>query len=374
MTVRKRGKRWQVDIRHKGLIDRPDRRLRDSTFRTQRDAVAFEARIRAELASGEYARRVRREENQRTFEEWWPDYLATIKTLNRPSSVSAKTSYWQNHIKPMFGKLHLHEFGVRHANKLGIRLGELGLSSTTYNLIVGTIRHMLSLAQSWEILQSVPDLPRMSTAGRGRIVWYMREDESPVLEAAEKHGLRTFVLAGLRLGLRKGELRALRWDDIDFTRNEVNVRRAVVRTTKPARDVWQEFTKGKEDRQIPMARDLAAALREHPRGIHTDQVFLGSGSRGEISNQELQTGAKRINRELDSHFFWHRLRHSFASQLVAAGVPLPTVQVLGGWKSIDMVLRYAHLAPDGSHLHDAIATLDRCGTSGAQAHEQRSEK
>jgi site-specific recombinase XerD len=54
-------------------------------------------------------------------------------------------------------------------------------------------------------------------------------------------------------------------------------------------------------------------------------------------------------------YTWHSNRHSFASRLVTAGVDLRTVQELGGWKTLSMVQRYAHLAP--SHLAAAVERL-----------------
>ncbi len=50
------------------------------------------------------------------------------------------------------------------------------------------------------------------------------------------------------------------------------------------------------------------------------------------------------------NFTWHGLRHTWASWHVQSGTPLNVLQQLGGWSSYDMVLRYAHLAPD--HLSD----------------------
>jgi integrase len=52
---------------------------------------------------------------------------------------------------------------------------------------------------------------------------------------------------------------------------------------------------------------------------------------------------------------WHDLRHSFASQLVCASVPLRQVQVWLGHSTIAMTERYAHLAPGGA---SAIHVLD----------------
>jgi len=52
---------------------------------------------------------------------------------------------------------------------------------------------------------------------------------------------------------------------------------------------------------------------------------------------------------------WHALGHTFASRLVAAGVDLRTVQDLGGWRTLSMVQRYAHLSPD--HLVAAVEKI-----------------
>ena len=54
-------------------------------------------------------------------------------------------------------------------------------------------------------------------------------------------------------------------------------------------------------------------------------------------------------------YTWHSNRHTFASRLVMAGVDLRTVQELGGWKTLNMVQRYSHLAP--SHLQAAVERL-----------------
>jgi len=52
---------------------------------------------------------------------------------------------------------------------------------------------------------------------------------------------------------------------------------------------------------------------------------------------------------------WHALRHTFASRLVSAGVDLRTVQELGGWQTLSMVQRYAHLSP--GHLVAAVERI-----------------
>ena len=65
---------------------------------------------------------------------------------------------------------------------------------------------------------------------------------------------------------------------------------------------------------------------------------------------------KLLKRARISHFRWHDLRHHFASRLVHRGVPLNTVRGLLGQSSVQMSLRYAHLAPDQRRV--AVAELN----------------
>jgi len=61
------------------------------------------------------------------------------------------------------------------------------------------------------------------------------------------------------------------------------------------------------------------------------------------------------------NFHWHDLRHTFASRLVMAGVDIRTVQELMGHKTIQVTLRYSHLAP--KHQLEAVQRL--CDTGAA---------
>jgi site-specific recombinase XerD len=54
-------------------------------------------------------------------------------------------------------------------------------------------------------------------------------------------------------------------------------------------------------------------------------------------------------------FTWHGNRHTFASRLAMAGADLLTIRQVGGWKTLAMVQRYAHLTPN--RLHEAVERL-----------------
>ncbi|MBU1192940.1 MAG: tyrosine-type recombinase/integrase [Gammaproteobacteria bacterium] len=67
---------------------------------------------------------------------------------------------------------------------------------------------------------------------------------------------------------------------------------------------------------------------------------------------------KRTLKKLGIHDFrFHDLRHTWASWHVMNGTSLQELMELGGWKSYEMVLRYAHLAPE--HLADAASRIER---------------
>ena len=73
--------------------------------------------------------------------------------------------------------------------------------------------------------------------------------------------------------------------------------------------------------------------------------------------KDLKRGFKRaLLRSGIDHCRFHDLRHTFASQLVMAGIDITTVKELMGHKSLKMTMRYSHLAPE--HKQKAVDKLD----------------
>lgn len=72
------------------------------------------------------------------------------------------------------------------------------------------------------------------------------------------------------------------------------------------------------------------------------------------SNTAWREALKRAGIE---NFRFHDLRHTWVSWLIQSGVPLSVLQEMGGWESVDMVRRYAHLAPN--HLTEHAKQIDK---------------
>jgi site-specific recombinase XerC len=86
------------------------------------------------------------------------------------------------------------------------------------------------------------------------------------------------------------------------------------------------------------------------RTVSRDFVRAVQAAQGALRAEDQDGEASRLE-----GVTWHSLRHTFASRLVVAGVDLRTVQELGGWRTLSMVQRYAHLAPD--HLAAAVEKI-----------------
>lgn len=98
-----------------------------------------------------------------------------------------------------------------------------------------------------------------------------------------------------------------------------------------------------------MNSDVIAAF-ETLRGDRKNlagRVFAIHNSKGWFESARAKSGVK--------NFRWHDLRHTFCSRLAMANVPLETIQVLAGHKTISITAKYAHLAP--STLHTAVELI-----------------
>ncbi len=159
--------------------------------------------------------------------------------------------------------------------------------------------------------------------------------------------LQTAVVLGLHTGMRRSEVLALKW-------SQVNLKQRLIELPNP-KSGHREF--------VRLDETAAEALRKLPRVIGSDYVFPSRprGTTGAVGSQSLselrhsfRTAVKLA--EIKKRCTFHTLRHTFISHLVMAGVPLPTVMKLARHRSIQMTLRYAHLAP--GHEQAAVDQLD----------------
>jgi integrase len=177
--------------------------------------------------------------------------------------------------------------------------------------------------------------PLRESEGRLR---FLEPDEEARLLAAAKDPLRSIILAGIYAGLRiESEALTLRPADVDFRTGVLTVQSA--------------YAKSGRTRRVPMNAILRAALAA--LSATGAAIFAQpDGSPYRSIRTAFQTACRRAGL---AGITPHVLRHTFASRLVMAGVNLRAVQELGGWSSLDLVQRYAHL--NDAHKADAVERI-----------------
>lgn len=250
----------------------------------------------------------------------------------------------------------LERFGGRRAEDITPGEVETWRADLETRLSVASVNHHLKLFRA--ILRRAVDNRRLSRDGLPKVkllkednqrVRYLTDDEESRLKAVASKALWRVVVFEVNMGLRRGEMLALQWSDIEAVGT-----------------VWVRTSKSGEGRRVPMnsaVRALLLELREERRRRLKARVVHRSEGEGYVFAAPHGGPLSNLNREWyptlrraaieDFHF--HDLRHTFASRCVMAGMDLFSLSKLLGHKSIAMTMRYAHLSP--SYLRAEVERL-----------------
>ena len=163
-----------------------------------------------------------------------------------------------------------------------------------------------------------------------RTRWIKPEQVATLLNERLPHQ-RELTLFALATGLRQANVQFLRWEQVDLDRRTMWI--------------YGDHAKGDEDIRVSLS-SIAVEILQRQVGWQKEFVFTRQGN--PIMEVNTKSWRKAVLRAGITNFRWHDLRHTWASWLVQNGTPLYALQEMGGWKSMEMVRRYAHLAP--AHL------------------------
>ncbi len=239
---------------------------------------------------------------------------------------------------------------VNSARQLVSAIFNYGMRESTYGLEVNPAaraerrtepdRSTLAFYSSEEIEALARSLAAGSHRWAGAAPVEETEATARAIEDAQDAEL---VRIAAYTGLRRGELIALKWRDVDFPGHKLTVRRAV------SAEVELNSTKSRRAREVPLPDQAAAALDRLSRRDDfispDDYVFVnrfgrridGSALRRRFERARGATGLERLR--------FHDLRHTYGSLLVAGGVDLASVKQAMGHSRISTTERYLHARP-----------------------------
>lgn len=330
---------WQIRFQINGI-----RVQESSRANSKREAEEYEDKLkrdlRRQLLLGEKPNRTWPEAEMRWLEE---------KKHKRSLERDIYVFQW---LEP-----HLKHYALKDITKDVIEMLAKQKESETYSgkskpITASTINKMLALiggvlnraCKQWEWIEKVPAMIKRKES-KNRIRWLTREEADRLLsDSGLPFHLWAMIKFSLATGLRESNVVNLPWADVDMERRHVIIHGDASKNEKPI--------------PVPLNDDAMDVLYKC-QGQHATRVFVYDGK--PVASANTKAFNKALARAGITNFRWHDLRHTWASWHVQSGTSLQELQLLGGWKRFDMVLRYAHL--NSTQLMTAANRINNKGQS-----------
>jgi integrase len=289
------------------------------------------------------------------LEQW---LTALPATAVKPATVAYYESYVRKHLLTAdFAAKPLSRLGPADLERLYARKLADGLSTTTVHHLHAVIHRALARAvQQSEVARNVADLVDPPAAASLQMAVLTGQQPARLLAALDGERLEALYVVALSAGLRRGELLALRWKDVDLDRGVLSVTGSLQGTRRATLAIGTP--KSGRSRAVALGPQAVAALRAH-RACQVDErlragslwtdlglVFTNEFG-GYLSPTTLSNALDRILRQAglpDIRF--HDLRHSAATLMLSHGVHPKVVSEMLGHASVGITLDlYSHVTP-----------------------------
>jgi integrase len=303
----------------------------------------------------------------RTYLENWLEqaYKPTVK-LN---TYVQYRSVIRHHLVPAFGNIPVQKLTPEKIRAFYRQKIDEGSKPRTVGLIHAALHRALEDAvKQGLVARNVAKLVSPPRIDRYDAHTLTVEQAEKLLEAARGSRLDALLILALTTGMRRGELLALRWDDIDFKQGLVSVHRTMTRVGGYGYVEGEPKTRSSR-RRIVLPGVALEALRVHR--IQQEQMRVNVGEKWQDKGLVFCDGyggffspdmvLRRFDKLLDEaglpHMRFHDLRHSAATILLVAGVHPKVVQERLGHSTIAMTLDvYSHVLP--SMQQEAAGKID----------------
>lgn len=328
------------------------------TFESQSAAKAWRADAVTKLNRGQLAGVRSRRVREAAAEMLDGMREGTVRTRSgdpyKPSAIRSYDESLRVHVLPPIGAMRLSDVKHKHVQHIADRLHAEGKSPSTIRNAIIPLRVIYRRAMRAGDVSVSPCANLELPAVRGRRERIPSPQEVTALLAALAERDRALWATALYAGLRRGELRALRWEDIDLRAGVIHVRRSMdirgpIIAPKSAAGI----------RTVPIAKVLRVYLNEHRLRNESSQYVFGAADRPFEPTSTAERARKAWVAAKLNPIGLHDARHVAASVLIAAGVNVKALSTYMGHSSITITLdRYGHLFPgsedEAAELIDAF--------------------
>ncbi|MDG6309918.1 site-specific integrase [Glaesserella parasuis] len=309
------------------------KRIRRSTGTTvKKEAQEFYDKIRAEMWRLDKLD----ERPDYLFEQALLDWLKQSAGLADQATKKRHAIYWRSKFAGRGLSTITGAEAVNALPKVSQSTGK-PLSNATQNKYIKSLARIFSLAYQAGYIDKVPHFPKKKEPPI-RVRWITQEQARRLISNIGTDWMKAICSFALMTGARRTEILTMTWDKIDFDRKIAIVSNDIAKSEK-ARSL--------------LLNDEAIELLKNQRekhGKYSKYVFVSArGNPVDDINRKTFDRATRLTMLQDFHF--HDLRHTWASWHVQAGTPLFSLKELGGWETLEMVKKYAHLNADHLMAH-----------------------
>jgi integrase len=332
-------------------------------YGTKKQAQEQAAKIVADHAAGGYV-----DPNQLTFAEFKDKWLRDWAAMHHSNKTYERNEeLLRLHVIPKIGDIPLQK--LKPIDLQHLYAGHAGASRTRLHLH-RLLHRMLGHAVQWNIVQQNVaervDAPRVQD---DEVEILTEAEAQRVLEALRNRSLYPIVFTALGTGMRRGELLALRWKDVDLDGATLRVEQSLEQTKRGGL-VFKAPKTRHGRRSISLPASVVAVLREHWKATLERRLLLGQGKisddalvfateLGDTRSPNAMTKEwRRVVHAAKLKATFHSLRHTHASSLIAAGIDVLVLSRRLGHGSPVITLKvYGHLFKPDDRAAVAIEGL-----------------
>ena len=347
----KNGVSWQI-ILEKG-VDAKGRRLRDyiTVEGTKKEAQRILTEKLNELNKGTYI-----EPSKLTVDELLDQWLEVYVTPSlAPYTVRGYKTNIDKYIRPKIGEVPAQKLVPMQIQEIYKGMQTDGLSPRTIRYVHTTLHEALQYAFKMQLIPRNPaDFVSVPKLVKYKSEVFEEDEVVKMLEAAKDTDMEAPLHLSVGLGLRRGELLALKWSDIDYNKRQVTICRNLVYVD--GQYIFKAPKSESGNRTIEMPRSMTAVLKKHWRKQLEYKLLFGS----EYSDDNLvccrPNGTPYIPGSFSHKFSeflkvnklrqirLHDLRHTNASLMLQYNVPAKVASQRLGHSSIGITLdTYSHI-------------------------------